>query len=32
VLAVETQRMFGGDTVGDVKRAAGAYRERTARF
>lgn len=32
VLAVELQRMFGGDTVGDVERAARAYRERTARF
>ncbi len=32
VLAAEIQRMFGGDTVGDLERTARAYMERTARY
>jgi chorismate synthase len=32
VLASEIQRMFGGDTAGDLTGAARAYRERIARF
>ncbi|MGH8927518.1 MAG: chorismate synthase, partial [Acidimicrobiia bacterium] len=32
VIAQECQRMFGGDTVDDFRRAAQAYRERMERF
>lgn len=32
VLAQECQRMFGGDTVADLRRAAQGYRERLATF
>jgi chorismate synthase len=32
VLAQEAQRTFGGDTIGDLVAAAGAYRARVARF
>ena len=32
VIAQECQRMFGGDTLGDFRRAAEAFRERSGRF
>ena len=32
VLAQEVQRMFGGDTVGDLKASVDAYRQRVAAF
>jgi chorismate synthase len=32
VIAQECQRMFGGDTLEDFRRAAGAFRERSGRF
>ncbi len=32
VLARELQRMFGGDTVDDLRRAVDAYRSRLGRF